>query len=796
MENDNFLKNDFNTNNLPEFSSEKLLQQAIAGLLAKMPNIKEIQILQGAQETGKDIVFKTIGAFGEILPCACVVKNTTITGSVGKQSSARTVLQQVEQALDTPYRDGAGQEVKIQRVYIISSLAISGTVINSIAGALAKDIGRVQIINGYDLYQLFIKYWPNFLADEANSLEKYLNDVSSELSNNQSIRHLANLYDLNDSHDGNHSPYIKMAFSRKLASYNNINNLFTFLLKEEKIGKEWAKRDIEDFKFNLGFIKSVINHIGEWGYLPNDNKISNENILDEINNFGNYLIESFVEAARIKSGVYKMRLDQIPTDAKYYLYNFETVKQKRRELITKLKMTVRLFTAEIELSSNYLEFLNSVKDNWKSYFANERFIQVCKLNDCINSGLTSTMPARTTKKIEFPSSLLDESKSSVLIVGQPGSGKTTFCRRNALLDAQAFRIDNLKQIPIYVPLYQLERSDEINFENILQRASKSSALLGDVSEQIFKQKKFAVRLYLDGLDEISNESRRKLLLEAIHNFVSKDTRYQVIITSRDAVYGQYLSWLPRISLNQLNDKQLEDLINLWLGENSILSISLIRQIKKIPSLKEVIRNPLLATLTILLFRRTERLPENKVRLYLAFTELLSGGWDLAKGILRESKFGRDTKIMVLSALSANLHFSRDKVFARTDLVKACRIIFKEYSTIDIIALEKELLMDGLIERVGAQLQFSHLSFQEYLAAKYFIGSPRRAYIRKALKMFLEGDDWWAEVIKFCIQLSANPAEFEQWIKEEADIIGIYRDDKKINDLTLVVNECLPDPVVS
>jgi predicted NACHT family NTPase len=152
--------------------------------------------------------------------------------------------------------------------------------------------------------------------------------------------------------------------------------------------------------------------------------------------------------------------------------------------------------------------------------------------------------------------------------------------------------------------------------------------------------------------------------------------------------------------------------------------------------------------------------------------------------------------MVLSALSANLHFSRDKVFARTDLVKACRIIFKEYSTIDIIALEKELLMDGLIERVGAQLQFSHLSFQEYLAAKYFIGSPRRAYIRKALKMFLEGDDWWAEVIKFCIQLSANPAEFEQWIKEEADIIGIYRDDKKINDLTLVVNECLPDPVVS
>ena len=95
------------------FSSERLLQQAVAGLLRRMPGIASVQILQGADELGKDIVFTISGGFGEPLLCACVVKNTKITGDVGKSSGARTVLLQIEQAFDSPHLDGSGRENKI-----------------------------------------------------------------------------------------------------------------------------------------------------------------------------------------------------------------------------------------------------------------------------------------------------------------------------------------------------------------------------------------------------------------------------------------------------------------------------------------------------------------------------------------------------------------------------------------------------------------------------------------------------------------------------------------------------------
>src|SRR5262249_41566903 len=90
-----------------EFSSERLLQQAIAGLLTRMPDVSSVQILQGPLELGKDLVFNIRGAFGETVLCACVVKNTRITGDAGKAEGARTVYQQAQQAFDSPHVDSS-----------------------------------------------------------------------------------------------------------------------------------------------------------------------------------------------------------------------------------------------------------------------------------------------------------------------------------------------------------------------------------------------------------------------------------------------------------------------------------------------------------------------------------------------------------------------------------------------------------------------------------------------------------------------------------------------------------------
>ena len=131
------------------FSSESLLQQAIAGLLTRMPDITGVQILQGTQELGKDLVFYIRGGFGEQLLCACVVKNTKITGDAGRAEGARTVFLQAQQAFDTPYVDGSGRDNRVERVYIITPFDLPPATIYSIEGRLKERSGQVVFIGGY-----------------------------------------------------------------------------------------------------------------------------------------------------------------------------------------------------------------------------------------------------------------------------------------------------------------------------------------------------------------------------------------------------------------------------------------------------------------------------------------------------------------------------------------------------------------------------------------------------------------------------------------------------------------------
>lgn len=61
-------------------------------------------------------------------------------------------------------------------------------------------------------------------------------------------------------------------------------------------------------------------------------------------------------------------------------------------------------------------------------------------------------------------------------------------------------------------------------------------------------------------------------------------------------------------------------------------------------------------------------------------------------------------------------------------------------------LLSEILQDGLLVDTGAGVRFSHLSFQEYLAAEFLVmGDPSGDRVKLALKQFYSGEDWWKEV---------------------------------------------------
>ena len=80
-------------------------------------------------------------------------------------------------------------------------------------------------------------------------------------------------------------------------------------------------------------------------------------------------------------------------------------------------------------------------------------------------------------------------------------------------------------------------------------------------------------------------------------------------------------------------------------------------------------------------------------------------------------------------------------------------------------LQEEILADGLLMRSGNQLAFAHLSFQEFLAAACLMGEPKGRRASRVLSENLLGDDWWLEVLKCYIGLSAKPKDLTNWFEE-------------------------------
>src|SRR5260370_18066462 len=109
--------------------------------------------------------------------------------------------------------------------------------------------------------------------------------------------------------------------------------------------------------------------------------------------------------------------------------------------------------------------------------------------------------------------------------------------------------------------------------------------------------------------------------------------------------------------------------------------------------------PLLATLIIAVYRKDRRLPESKVRLYQIFVELLSGGWDFAKGVRRETRFGSLIKLKVLAHLAMLLHLNEKRDFEESVFKLALRDSIPSFADQWDLLLT-ELLQDGLLGRLG------------------------------------------------------------------------------------------------
>src|ERR1700722_4801471 len=202
------------------FRNEADLQERLATLFSKFPGAQGVRVTQGTQEYGKDIIFYSQDAIGDWILNACVVKNDKITGAAEGQSSGRTVLTQVEQALDTPYINASGQNESVAHVYVISPYECPQTTMRAIQGRLQGRSGQVTFLCGRPLLEKFAQTWPEFLAFETTLVGSYIARLQRSFDDTDPIAFLMSQQQiLSAGSKGLARVYVRQRFRRALQQF-------------------------------------------------------------------------------------------------------------------------------------------------------------------------------------------------------------------------------------------------------------------------------------------------------------------------------------------------------------------------------------------------------------------------------------------------------------------------------------------------------------------------------------------------------------------------------------------------
>ncbi|MGC2695491.1 MAG: hypothetical protein WA738_06840, partial [Candidatus Angelobacter sp.] len=298
-----------------------------------------------------------------------------------------------------------------------------------------------------------------------------------------------------------------------------------------------------------------------------------------------------------------------------------------------------------------------------------------------------------------------------------------------------------------------------------------------------------IRIYLDGVDEISRMNRQREVIALTLKAMEEDPRIEIVVTGRDYVHGPWFRFLPRIRLSELNDTQIDELVTGLLDENVEQAKGFYGELEKVPSLKPLMRVPLLATLIVSVYRKRTALPENRVKLYDIFLDLMCGGWDIAKNVLRPTAFGAQAKLSVLTRLAGIAHLNRKRDFTTHELRLAIRDTTPALESRHSELLD-EVIQDGVLIRSGNVYAFKHLSFQEYLAAKDIHGPTGRRQ-QQVLRWYLNGEDWWFQTLAFYVGMLGNPSDTERWIRSPSTNLDDLSVRTRIDKLLQAIKDAFP-----
>ena len=353
------------------------------------------------------------------------------------------------------------------------------------------------------------------------------------------------------------------------------------------------------------------------------------------------------------------------------------------------------------------------------------------------------------------------------VLGEPGYGKSTLLRYLALsiLQPETTPPDVLNPtyfscLPVWISFARLTdavRGSHISVEDFFRDWLHQHSF-DDVYPLFLRAVQGKqVLLLLDGLDEATTESSGKEALDRVVTFLhSSDAR--IICTSRPRGYKALR--VPGVwksaTLTPLSDEKIEMLATRWFSivESSVgeddqtdsnvsdqartRAQAFLHAVQDNPKTLEIARSPLLCQVLIELFRFSHRLPEARVTAYQQIVELLLTRHPAARaqaGGIGQPVEQLGLKVADLKDILIGLAWKLQAHERAGYLSKAqCEHSCMKYLVDDIYGLglqkvqarrrapeiiEQLITQYGvLVERAPDEINFVHLSIQEYLAAEW------------------------------------------------------------------------------
>ena len=393
---------------------------------------------------------------------------------------------------------------------------------------------------------------------------------------------------------------------------------------------------------------------------------------------------------------------------------------------------------------------------------------------------------------------LVENYTKIRILGNPGTGKTTFLQHLALQCNRGLFMAN--RVPIFITLKSFveesKETGEVSFLNYIRSEFLTSNIINPSTiDNLLCEGR--VLLLLDGLDEVLTIDTNAVYQE-INRFTEKYHKNLFIITCRTAGNIHNLNGFIDVEIAPFTSEQITEFSQKWFStliknptEDTHQQAVQFIQLLDLPEnlrFRQLAATPLFLHLACWIFVHQGQFPGSESEFYKQCLDLLLGKWDEIRGVQRDSispELALPQKLKLLSEIAIKTFERGEYFFEKRTIEEYISDYLYQLSDAPIDSEELQLASEDILKAIALQhglltersrgiFSFSHLAFHEYFTARNIMMNSYLKSLEEALEELINHvvEPRWREIFLLTAVML-----------RKADLLVLLMK-KKVNDLVM------------